>query len=75
MEDVMKVAKEIASKGKASLRAAKQAINNGLNTDLATGIHIEIDAFALCYGSSDSKEGTSAFLEKRKPEFKAGLED
>ena len=75
MEDVMKVAKEIASKGKASLRAAKQAINNGLNTDLATGIHIEIDAFALCYGSSDSKEGTAAFLEKRKAEFKGGLED
>jgi enoyl-CoA hydratase len=75
MEDVMKVAKEIASKGKSSLRAAKQAINNGLNTDLATGIHIEIDAFALCYGSSDSKEGTAAFLEKRKPEFKGSLKD
>lgn len=73
IEEVMKIAGEIASKGKASLRAAKQAINNGLNADLATGIHIEIDAFGLCYASSDSKEGTSAFLEKRKPEFKGSL--
>ena len=75
MEEVLKTAREIASKGKVSLRAAKQAINNGLNTDLATGIHIEVDAFGLCYGSSDSKEGTSAFLEKRKPEFKGSLKD
>ena len=75
VEEVMNIAREIAAKGKASLRAAKQAINNGLNTDLATGIHIEVDAFGLCYGSSDSKEGTSAFLEKRKPEFKGSLKD
>jgi len=75
MEEVLKTAREIASKGKASLRAAKQAINNGLNTDLATGIHIEIEAFGLCYASSDSQEGTSAFLEKRKAEFKGSLND
>lgn len=75
MEEVLKTAREIASKGKASLRAAKQAINYGMNTDLATGIHIEIDAFGLCYGSSDSKEGTSAFLEKRKAAFKGSLKD
>ena len=75
MEEVVKTAREIASKGKASLREAKQAINNGLNTDLATGIHIEVEAFGMCYASSDSKEGTSAFLEKRKPEFKGSLKD
>jgi enoyl-CoA hydratase len=75
MDEVMKTAAEIAFRGRASLRAAKQAINHGLNTDLATGIHIEVDAFGLCYGSSDSKEGTSAFLEKRKPKFKGSLKD
>jgi enoyl-CoA hydratase len=75
MEEVIKTAKEIASKGKTSLRAAKQAINYGMNTDLATGIHIEIDGFGMCYGSSDSKEGTSAFLEKRKATFKGSLKD
>ena len=75
MEEVIKTAREIASKGKASLRAAKQTINFGLNADLATGIHIEVEGFGLCFGSSDSKEGTSAFLEKRKPEFKGTLKD
>ena len=75
MAEVMKTAKEIASKGKTSLQAAKQAINFGLNTDLATGIHIEVEAFGMCHASSDAKEGTSAFLEKRKAEFKGSLKD
>ncbi len=70
MEEARKTAKAIASKGKVSLRAAKQSINRGLNTDLATGLDIECDAFALCMASEDAKEGTTAFLEKRKAEFK-----
>lgn len=74
MEETMKTAKQIASKGKVSLRAAKQAINSGLNVDLATGCQIETDAFALCMASVDGKEGTRAFIEKRKPEFKGTLE-
>lgn len=73
MEETMKTARAIAMKGKVSLRAAKQAISNGLNTDLATGLSIEQDAFALCMASEDAKEGTGAFLEKRKPVFKGGL--
>ena len=69
MEEALKTAKTIASKGKASIRAAKQAINNGMDADLATGCKIEIDAFALCMASEDAREGTTAFLEKRKPEW------
>jgi len=75
MEEVMKTVGIIASKGKVSLREAKQAVNKGMNVDLANGCGIEIDAFALCYASPDAKEGTSAFLEKRKPEFKGRLND
>jgi enoyl-CoA hydratase len=73
MEEVMKTAKTMAAKGKVSLRAAKQAINGGLNADLATGLDIECDAFALCMASEDAKEGTTAFLEKRKAKFKGNL--
>lgn len=69
MEDVLKTAKSIAAKGRVSLRAAKQAINAALDVDILTGCNIEIDAFALCLASEDSKEGTSAFLEKRKAVF------
>ena len=70
---VEKVAKLIATKGKASLCAAKQTVGQGLNTDLTTGLSIERDAFALCLANPDSKEGTSAFLEKRKPVFTGEL--
>ncbi len=73
MDAVMETAKAIAAKGKVSLRAAKGAINTGLNADLDTGCRIECDAFALCMASEDAKEGTKAFLEKRKPEFKGSL--
>lgn len=70
MGEVMKTAKTIASKGRVSLRAAKQSVVSGLNADIKTGLNIECDAFALCMASEDSKEGTSAFLEKRKAVFK-----
>ena len=70
MDAVMKVAGSIAKKGRVSLRAAKHAVNSGADVDLATGCQIEIDSFALCIASEDSKEGTSAFMEKRKAEFK-----
>ncbi|KKL73522.1 hypothetical protein LCGC14_2074050 [marine sediment metagenome] len=73
MDEVMQTANTMASKGKVSLRAAKDAINMGMNVDLASGCSLEIDAFAICLGSEDAKEGTAAFLEKRKPEFKEGL--
>jgi enoyl-CoA hydratase len=73
MDEVLKTAKTIASKGKVSLRGAKDAVNTGMNSDLETGCNIEIDAFALCFASDDAKEGTSAFLEKRKADFKGSV--
>jgi enoyl-CoA hydratase len=75
MAEAIKTAKTIAAKGKVSLNAAKQAINQGLNVDLATACEIEIDAFALCMASEDAKEGTLAFLEKRKPKFDGKLKE
>lgn len=73
MDEVLKTAKTIALKGKVSLRCAKHAVNTGMNSDLVTGCNNEIDAFALCFASEDAKEGTSAFLEKRKAQFKGSL--
>jgi len=73
MDDVMKTAKNMAAKGRVSLRAAKQAISTGYNADLMTGQNVEADAFALCYTSEDAKEGTTAFVEKRKPAFTGSL--
>ncbi|MGM0403000.1 MAG: enoyl-CoA hydratase/isomerase family protein [Thermodesulfobacteriota bacterium] len=73
MTEVQKTAAAMASKGRVSLNAAKKSINNGMDVDLASGCEMEINAFALCMASDDAKEGTSAFLEKRTPAFKAGL--
>jgi enoyl-CoA hydratase len=73
MEEVMKTAGQIASKGKVSMREAKQAINHGMDVDLTTGCGLEIDAFAISFASPDAKEGTTAFVEKRKAAFRGSL--
>ena len=72
-EETMKTAQLMASKGKVSLKAAKDCINRGLNMDLQDGCYMESDNFGLCMSSPDGKEGMTAFLEKRKPEFKGEL--
>jgi len=72
-EETMKVAKGMAGKGKVSMRATKQCIDRGYDVDLHSGSYMESDAFALCMASPDGKEGMTAFLEKRKPEFKGDL--
>ena len=73
MEVVLKTAKTMATKGRVSLQAIKQTVNAGLDVDLATGCTMEVNAFGICFSSEDAKEGTSAFLEKRKPVFKGAL--
>ncbi|MFH1122939.1 MAG: enoyl-CoA hydratase-related protein [Pseudomonadota bacterium] len=72
-EETMKTANLLASKGRVSLRAMKQCIDRGFETDLRTGCHMEVDAFGLNVSSPDAKEGMSAFLEKRQAEFKGDL--
>jgi enoyl-CoA hydratase len=73
-EETMKTAALIASKGKVSLRSVKQCIDRGYDTDLRRGCQMESDHFGLGMGSPDGKEGLSAFLEKRKPNFKGALD-
>ncbi|MDJ0666858.1 MAG: enoyl-CoA hydratase-related protein [Desulfobacterales bacterium] len=75
MATARETAQVIAAKGRVSLRAAKYAINNGLNVDLASGLALENDAFALCLASPDAQEGTGAFLEKRAAVFTGSLDD
>jgi enoyl-CoA hydratase/carnithine racemase len=52
-----------------ALRAAKQAIDGGLSVDLASGLALESQLFAGLFATEDRVEGTTAFVEKRKPTF------
>jgi len=72
-DETMKTARLLASKGRVSMRGVKHCIDRGFDVDLNSGCYLEADAFALCMASPDGKEGMTAFLEKRKPEFKGGI--
>jgi enoyl-CoA hydratase len=63
------LAKKVLRQGPLAARLAKLSLNASARVDLDSGLLIETLAQALCYASEDKLEGTSAFLEKRKPKF------
>jgi enoyl-CoA hydratase len=63
------LARRILRQGPLAARLAKVALNASARVDLDSGLLIETLAQAICYDSEDKKEGTAAFLEKRKPRF------
>jgi len=69
-EEVEQLAETIASKSPLIIKLVKEVINRGMYTDLAAGLDYEKANFALCFDAEDHTEGVTAFLEKRKPEFK-----
>ena len=73
-EDLLPKAKEMAakicSKGPVAIALSKAAINVGANTDIYSGLMFEKFAQTVAFSTGDRVEGTSAFLEKRKPVFK-----
>ncbi|HCU25199.1 MAG TPA: hypothetical protein DF383_09285 [Deltaproteobacteria bacterium] len=70
LKDVEVVAKEIMQKGPVAIELAKRAVNDGADLDLASGLAVERAVFPLVFASEDRLEGVSAFLEKRKAQFK-----
>ena len=52
-----------------ALRAAKLAVDGGLEMDLASGLAWESQLFAALFATDDKAEGMAAFVEKRKPDF------
>jgi enoyl-CoA hydratase len=70
MDETRALAKKLAAKPKVAMSLIKSCVNNGLNMDLASGMTMESDSFAIAYGSEDGREGMQAFIEKRKPAYK-----
>lgn len=69
MNQCMEIAKTITKKGPTAIKAAKLAIHEGFNKSLDKGLKLEEDYFAYLFSNQESKEGMSAFLEKRAARF------
>lgn len=66
---VEELAKQLGGNGPKSVRAAKQAIHDGMDQDLDSALALETALFAFCFAGDEQTEGMSAFVEKRKPNF------
>ena len=64
-----KIVGKILNNSKSAISSAIKAVNANF-TDGINGFTEEIEEFGNCFGTPDFKEGTSAFLEKRKPNFR-----
>ena len=60
---------EIAANAPIAVKFALEVTNKGLETSQSEGLLLEASYFGLCAATEDKKEGTSAFLEKRAPQF------
>lgn len=64
---VEKIAEKITRNSSVAISGAIKAVN--ANFSDSNGFDVEIEEFGNCFGTNDFKEGTEAFLEKRKPNF------
>jgi len=70
MDACLDMAGMIAETGPIAVEMAKYAIDRGIETDLATGLAIESNAYRVTIPTQDRIEGLTAFREKRKPVYK-----
>ena len=70
LEDVKKVALAVAEKSMVATMMTKEMVNRSYETTLSEGIRFERRLFHSMFATEDKKEGMSAFIDKRKAEFK-----
>src|SRR5437763_3002877 len=64
------IAQKIIANAPLAVQYAMEAVNKGMEMTLAEGLFLEATLFAVSCATEDKKDGTSAFLEKRQPQFK-----
>jgi enoyl-CoA hydratase len=64
------ILKKIGANAPIAVKFALEAANKGMETSQSEGLLLEASYFGLCAATEDKKEGTSAFLEKRSPQFR-----
>lgn len=64
------IAAKIIANAPLAVQYTLEAVNKGMEMTLAEGLYLEATLFGLACATDDKKEGTSAFLEKRPPQFK-----
>lgn len=69
LEEALEWAHKLAKKPAIALQMAKLAINYGKNVDTESGLIMETTAFSTAFSSKDAKEGLTAFMDKRKPQY------
>lgn len=70
LEEAKKLAREIAAKPPIAVRLAKEAVNKAFEMSLSEGVDYERKLFYLLFATEDQREGMTAFIEKRKAEWK-----
>jgi enoyl-CoA hydratase len=60
---------QICANAPLAIRYSIDAVNEGIETDLSSGLKLETKFFALAVSTEDRREGTSAFVQKRAPQF------
>ncbi|MCD4658232.1 MAG: enoyl-CoA hydratase/isomerase family protein [Planctomycetes bacterium] len=70
LETAKTLAKSIMKQGPVAIRLALDSVSRGLEMTLEQGLAIEAKLFGLVCSTEDKTEGTTAFIEKRKPNFK-----
>ncbi len=70
LPEAERLAKRITYQGPIAVGKAKTAINQALQTSLEDGLAAELDGVMETFGTEDQKEGMTAFVERRRPEFK-----
>jgi enoyl-CoA hydratase len=70
MTRATKIAEVLCEKSPIAVKYILQAVTEGIEQNLDTALHVESELFGNICATEDMKEGTAAFLEKRKPNFK-----